>query len=344
MGKRANADFPFLSRLDELLKELCENVPAALKEFDPEAVHEARVATRRLKAALDLLKSVLSDAHRKPFAKALRKLRRRLGPLRDADVMIEHLGELSAQSAPAADWLKERLIESRDKARAKSRKNSQSAEVLARLGSWWGVREEVFEAQEAVDSLLAESLHLQLDAFAERARELTVEADTAQSSGEREDPHQLRIAGKRLRYTLELAAVHGHELPPAVMRAFKKMQEALGDWHDYVVLVECAMRMSLQAQLSYHHPGMQEQLLELTRTLLRRAVRELDGFARLWRQSGDEVARTIREKFPLTHPAPISAATVSAAPISEPQTDPGPNGSDAPPAPAAPPPDVASTA
>ena len=59
----------------------------------------------------------------------------------------------------------------------------------------------------------------------------------------------MRISGKSFRYTLEMAAVQGHKLPAGIMKNFKRMQEALGVWHDYVVLTERAMHVSLQALL-----------------------------------------------------------------------------------------------
>src|SRR5690348_7378182 len=78
--------FPLLGHLDALVEELRARVPAALGEWEPEAIHQSRVATRRLKAALDLMKPVLSKRPRRKFNRITRKLRRRLGPLRDADV------------------------------------------------------------------------------------------------------------------------------------------------------------------------------------------------------------------------------------------------------------------
>src|SRR6185312_16160926 len=77
--------FPLLAYLDELVEDLHKNVNKALRAFDADAIHDARVATRRLKAAMGLLESVISSEHRKPFGKVLKKLRRRLGPLRDLD-------------------------------------------------------------------------------------------------------------------------------------------------------------------------------------------------------------------------------------------------------------------
>ena len=56
----------------------------------------------------------------------------------------------------------------------------------------------------------------------------------------------MRIAGKALRYTLEMAVVEGHTLPGPVLKAFKRMQACLGLWHDYVVLTEAALRASLE--------------------------------------------------------------------------------------------------
>lgn len=320
-------DFPFLAYLDELVEDLHKNIPRALRDFEGEAIHDARVATRRLKAAMDLLQPVLSDNHREPFEKALKKLRKRLGPLRDLDVMIERLAGMSSKAA--AQWLCDELVRAREKEREKANRKALPSDVLAKLASWWAVRDEIVEARDAVDSLISESLHLQFDGFAEQASQLQGE-----SSGQRRDPHQLRIAGKILRYTLEMAKEQGHKLPASVLRAFKKMQEALGDWHDDVVLTECVMQKSLDGELSYHQLELQDGLLKLSRTFLGRGQRELKKFSTLWREHGDEVAQTIRGKFPLTRSV-----------VSEPQTDHGPVGSDATPAqPEEVPPDVASTA
>jgi CHAD domain-containing protein len=327
MASGKSKSFPFLAYLDELLEELQKNVPKAFGDFEADAIHDARVATRRLKAAMDLLQPVLSDHHREPFERVLKKLRKSLGPLRDLDVMIERLSGMSPNVA--AQWLCQELERSRQRKRAKTEKKAASPDVLAKLAAWWPVRDEIVEAKGAIDSLISESLHLQFDAFAEQASHIG-----GSSSPEPRDPHQLRIAGKILRYTLEMAKEQGHKLPRSVLSAFKKMQEALGNWHDDVVLIECMMQKSLDCELSYHQLQLQEGLLKLSRTFLGRADRELARFSKLWQKHGDEVAQTIRGQFPLTQPV-----------VSESQMDHGPAGSDATPAHSADlPPDVASTA
>src|ERR687891_527315 len=98
---------PLCAYLDHLVAELRRLVPLALRDWDEQAIHRSRVATRRLKAGLDLFRPVLSADARRGLAKVTRRLRRRLGPLRDLDVMLAHLDELtsSARHAGAVAWL-----------------------------------------------------------------------------------------------------------------------------------------------------------------------------------------------------------------------------------------------
>jgi CHAD domain-containing protein len=302
MEEHAESEFALLDYLDELVESLRRRVAMAVRGEDVEAVHEARVATRRLKASTVLLSSVLSDHCRKPFDKITRSLRRQLGPLRDLDVMLEHLAEITdPKFAASREWLKSRMIACRAKVVEGAKENVAPSRVLAKLGAWWGLRQEIVESQEAVDSVLAESIHLQLDAFAEQAEELLAAQKTVASSAvRRSDPHELRIAGKSLRYTLEMAKEHGKPLPAKVMSLFKRMQESLGLWHDYVVLTERMLCETVECDLALHDPELQGQILGLAQITLKKAGVELKKMADLWTNRGEELSREIRENFPLT--------------------------------------------
>jgi CHAD domain-containing protein len=189
--------------------------------------------------------------------------------------------------------------------------------VLAKLGAWWGVRAEIAEAQEATDSLLANSLHLQLDAFCEQADALA--GLRALPDDRVHDPHALRIAGKLLRYTLEMAAAEGHDLPVGVLRRFKRIQESLGLWHDFVVLTERAVGESVDAMLAHHDAKLQRAMFALAQTTLKSSEGHLAKVVRLWRKNGEALSRAIRETFPLTQPLAPEVLTA-------PQTDPDPTG------------------
>jgi hypothetical protein len=122
----------------------------------------------------------------------------------------------------------------------------------------------------------------------------------------------VRIAGKLLRYTVEMAAVEGHKLPSSVLRSFKKMQEALGLWHDYVVLAETAMKISVDEILAAVDPAMQQRVLDLVALALKRSQAQLSKFCEIWKDRGPEISDAIRAAFP------------NPSAIIEPKTDPGP--------------------
>jgi len=312
-GVAKNDDsFPLADYTDELADKLRALVPAALHEGDVDAIHQARVTTRRLRAALNLLAPVIPDKAQKPVAKTLKRLRRALGPLRDADVMLGHLDELKrfSRHAEAIEWLAAHLQARRQEAATEARDDAPPGKTLAKLGAWWGVSEQISGARDAVDSLLADSLHNQLETF-------------AKSTGQMSNPHAVRIAGKLLRYTVEMAEVEGHKLPKDVLRSFKKMQEALGMWQDYVVLAETAMESSVDEILAATDPKMQQKVLDLISLALKRSQAHLEKFSVIWKERGADISDAIHAAFP------------NPRAITEPKTDPGPAGSIDIPAPAA---------
>jgi CHAD domain-containing protein len=342
MSDSPESDRALVKYADGLVGELRENVQVALRDFDADAIHDARVATRRLSAALDLLEPVLSAGPRKKFERVLKKLRSRLGPLRDLDVMLEHLHELSNKttgdpspevitSQPVAQapvppssrpltkaiaWLTDRLEDQRAEKRKKSTKKRTIPRIMESLASWWSLHGELAEADEAAGTLLADSIHLQLDAFAEQAANPRGEKSEKGEKGVKNgagqhDPHALRKAGKALRYTLELAGATAHPLPAGTIRAFKKLQDALGLWHDYAVLADAAMQASMDELLAYHDSQLQLQVLDLARDAVRRSARALTRFDRLWHRRGEPLLASIREAFPLTKDVTPDQATDS---------------------------------
>ena len=317
--------FPLLFYLDKLVEDLRAHIRPAIDDAEAGDVHKARVSTRRLKAALDLLGPVIDDDRRKPLARVLKKLRKTLGPLRDSEVMRGHLAAMAkGRYAEASAWLDARLAEEADKLRKKTRRKNSPSRLLAKLDSWLAVRDHATEAREAMDSLLSQSLHLQIDAFAEQSALLTDNPPT--------NVHALRISGKNLRYTLELAQEQGCDLPRKTIRAFKRMQDALGLWHDFVVLEQTTMEACVEADLPLCDRAMAAKMLELTRHLMSRASAHLARFSKLWSEQGAEICAAVRDAFPLT------------SGVIESQTDPDLPGSDEIPAPEAPPPGAVSAA
>src|SRR4051812_10390970 len=289
-------EFPLATYTNELAERLRKLVPAALNDGEVEAIHHARVTTRRLRAALDLVHSVLPPKARKPIGRTLRKLRRMLGPLRDADVMLAHLDDLkrNPKHAAAIVWMEKHLTERREHEATDALDDAPPAKILGKLGAWWGVSEAISGAREHVDSLLAHSLHTQLEDFTSSVEPLMrSDAQPGQAN-----PHAVRIAGKLLRYTVEMAEVEGHALPKSVLRSFKKMQDELGSWHDFVVLTETAMELSVKTILPATDAAMQQRVLDLCEMSMRKAEAHLNKFIELWKSTGEQISAAIRDAFP----------------------------------------------
>ena len=286
--------FPLLKYLDKLVETLRTLSPRAVGGKDADAVHDARVASRRLKAAVNLLGPVASREYRQPLAKIHRSVRKRLGPLRDLDVMLEHLSKIkSPRFEEPVQWLSERLNEDRRQVLEKAADDLPPAYVAGKLGSWWGLREEIADCGDAVTTLLAESVHLQLDCVAEQAGHLVERT-------EHHEPHQLRIACKELRYTLEMAEQNGAKLPKGMLASFKRLQTALGNWHDFVVLTGRAIKESTDADLAVRAPELQQAMLKLAMMLMARSQKQLSKVIEFWLKDGEELVRSIRAAFPLT--------------------------------------------
>jgi CHAD domain-containing protein len=82
--------------------EVLEHSPGVLDLGDVERLHDMRVATRRLRAALEVFEPCFPRKRRRKALKRVKALADALGERRDRDVQIEFLEGLVAE-APGAD-------------------------------------------------------------------------------------------------------------------------------------------------------------------------------------------------------------------------------------------------
>jgi CHAD domain-containing protein len=209
---------------------------------DIEELHDMRVAVRRMRAALRVFRRYLDTTAYKPFRKALRRTGRILGMVRDLDVFMEkaqryldglpeerrsELDPLLAAWQTAHAGARKGMLDLLDsKGHAQFKK--AFARFLATAGAGAPPETDVplpHRVREAVPLLVVGSY------AAVRAYEGRVEGTNTPLPR----LHQLRIAAKRLRYTLEFF----REILPAEVEALidriKGVQEHLGNLQDAVV-------------------------------------------------------------------------------------------------------------
>jgi CHAD domain-containing protein len=229
---------------------------------DPEAVHDFRVALRRLRSWLQAFRPVLDDTVTKDSLRQLRRLSRVAGEARDLQVQRASLRELgkAGNSSVAEDALRiERRI-AKDEARARS---ALSREVVGRLSR-------------TAARLAAELRHGELDtgatmavALAQLLMEHLEQVETSLSRLKRvvpiEPAHKARIAMKRLRYLLEVFGGTSRLAATAVLR-LTEVQDEFGRLHDAQVL---------ERGIAKHRarPVLRTRLHRITQASFRRAYR-----------------------------------------------------------------------
>lgn len=97
-------------------------VPVAMKGDDPEGVHDVRVASRRLRAAMDVAHGAFPKEWFRPLHRLAKQITRELGAVRDRDVLIEALRKdrkaASPEEWPGIDLVIQRIERERQAARA----------------------------------------------------------------------------------------------------------------------------------------------------------------------------------------------------------------------------------
>jgi CHAD domain-containing protein len=198
-------------------------------------VHQARVASRRLREAVPVLTEGLQHSKSGKAQRKIRRLTQALGTVRELDVtlhLIDELGERPGVPRAALSEVRALVIEDRERRRAIMLERLESVDS-GKLGRRLeAVRQALLHPTPAHNWRAALALRI-----AKRARRLgTAIADAGQIYAP-EALHQVRIAAKKLRYSLEIADESGAAPCAATLKAIKRVQETLGRLHDLQILL-----------------------------------------------------------------------------------------------------------
>jgi CHAD domain-containing protein len=208
-----------------LLAEATDAARRAGDASDEEALHDFRVALRRLRSTLRAWRAALGPSVRGRDLRRIRDMARATNAARDAEVLEGWIAgarrDLAPPHRPAADWLLDRLAQRREafgrgvggSVKAFLRRTPRLAHRLA--------QEDPAAATDPFGLSLAALLREQAEAFAAAMATAAEPSDAARV-------HRARIEGKRLRYLLEPLGEAPGLGAAAALKALKRMQDALG--------------------------------------------------------------------------------------------------------------------
>lgn len=224
---------PLVRLLERRTLALRRQLVAAVAGKDT-GVHQARVASRRLREALPVLTDGLQHTKAGKAQRKIRRLTQALGTVRELDVTLHLIDELADRPAVPQAALREvraLVIEERERRRAimlDRLKEIDQDKLSRRLQS---VRAALSAPAPGHNWRSALALRI-----ARRGRRLEKAIEQAGQIYAPEGLHQVRIAAKKFRYALEIADESGAAPSADALRTMKRLQEALGRLHDLQVL------------------------------------------------------------------------------------------------------------
>lgn len=207
---------------------------------DPEALHDFRVALRRLRTALRTYRPQLRDSVRRGAMRRLRRMARATRESRDLEVHIAWSRAQADRLAPRQQSGVEWLVAGLDRRRLEA--DARLAETLEReFDRTIPPLEERLSTYRATITLdparRARTAAAVIGArILQLAGDLEVALGDVHSIQDEVPAHIARIAAKRLRYVLEPIAGMTAGVEP-VVEQLKRLQDQLGDLHDSHVFV-----------------------------------------------------------------------------------------------------------
>lgn len=233
--------------LRQQLDALAQHTQGARLGRDVEDVHQARVASRRLRAALAMFKPCFPGKRVRQWTRCIKGVTTGLGQARDKDVQIlfvrgvfQNLGEEGKPYRIGIQRLHLRLCQQRAALQPGLVKLLDKLDRSQVLGDMAGDLERmlfVLRARQVsvetpmVRAETAGQIQARLAAFIGAA-------DCLADATRIDEHHRLRILAKKLRYTLEICrAAYGSDLTEPI-KTVKRVQTLLGEVHDCDVWAE----------------------------------------------------------------------------------------------------------
>ena len=233
--------------------------PKVLQGEDFRAIHDFRVASRRLQQVLDLLNPKTRPKKIRKLRRTIRRSRRIFSTLRNCDVLIERvkMNGWEKRAGRREGW--EVFHDYLQKCRSAAFQEAVGKLIKLNLSDFYVQLQRILNALpqplNALSGAATDGLQARGEAesrnFQDRvSRELRVLWETfgdrvATSQKERVSGslHAVRIAGKRLRYLIEVISELGAPQSKNILNRLRRVQQHLGDWHDLEVMEQMMAEM-----------------------------------------------------------------------------------------------------
>lgn len=226
--------------LEERATQVTVLSKGVLDMTDATAATDLWLASRRLRAALEVFRPCLGRAEYREGRAEARRISRAVGERRDLDVVIVAYEEIGNETAPAESGGIDRVLA--DLRREQARANRALAQVVhgRRMQAFRVRLEEIADSTVEEDAADRAAEYRPLEDLPREVLELVAKrlAKLRQLAAEGLEPdgvraqHRMRVAAERLRYALELSGDALGTQAHTARRAARGLQEVLGEIRD----------------------------------------------------------------------------------------------------------------
>lgn len=244
IGRAPSAREILTAGLTRSVRRLIDHDPVVREGVDPEGVHQARVATRRLRSDLRVYQPLLDATWAGALRSELSWLADTLGRVRDVDVLMMRLQRQANELPPADAAAARELIALLGVEHAAARgelidayRSRRYLDLLDRLVAAVHAPLVLPAADRPARSALPALARAPWLAFEKAARKVS-------STSSDDALHEVRIRAKRARYAAEVAAIAVGKRARSLADALADVQELLGEHHDAGVAADWLRRAS----------------------------------------------------------------------------------------------------
>jgi CHAD domain-containing protein len=268
-----------LEALESRWKQYRVELKRCRSEFSNEAVHDLRVATRRMLALIQMLHSITPRQRLEKLSRAFKGQLDEFDDLRDTQVILAELSEILQEFPQLQDFQKHLRFAEEKMLRVlrKKTKKMEMSEVTRRVRK----THESFGA-ENLQNLGLQVLQAVDDAYL-LAKQRLVWVDPARST----TIHRVRILFKNFRYMVEIVHPLLKDFPPGNLKLMHDYQSLMGEVQDAEVFAQTLTDFSEYAAFPFLEPVRryyEERHSDATSAYVQ-AMRLLDDF---WRPAPDQ--------------------------------------------------------
>lgn len=264
------------SRWDKYKSEL----KTCRREFSEEAVHDFRVAARRLLSLLDLLREILQDPGIKKARRVMKDQLDQLDELRNTQVLLADLSE-SIADTPMLRSFQEHLQKKERKLLRTTRKEIKSMQTAS-------VAKRIKKLDQAIGDFNQENLGIGLFSVVDEVFAIVMQRYALVDPSLPSTIHRVRLAFKKFRYMVEVIHPILPDFPANQLKRMHDYQTSMGDIQDMEVALQYLSAFNEIAPASYDPDPALSHYQKRHQLAISNYIEDKGGVITFWRSAPDQ--------------------------------------------------------